>query len=87
MVKFATCLIGHPFLIARDFYYPHPQAYSFAYSWILFYFIEILVFIPKAAYLLREILSEKMKGKNFGSFDKLTMYMQKGDSKEEEKSE
>jgi len=50
-MKYLVCLFGHPFVIARNYEYPHPEAFKFAYTWIEFYFIEILVTIPNATIL------------------------------------
>lgn len=53
VLKFLVCLLGHPFILVRQHYYPYPEAFSLAYSWIIFYFIEILVFTP-TAYILNK---------------------------------
>ena len=89
VVKISTCVFGHPFLIARDNYYSHPEAYSFAYSWILFYFIEMMVTIPKAFYLLKEILYEKLKGQkmNFDWMGPLANMMPSSGDKAEVKAD
>ena len=45
-LKMFVCMIGHPFVIMREIYYPRPEAYDFAYAWIVFYFIEMLTVLP-----------------------------------------
>ena len=60
-LKFAVCMFGHPFLIARNYYYPHPEAFNLSYVWIVFYYIEVMVTIPNAMILAYEMYAKNIQ--------------------------
>ena len=60
ILKFIMCLVSNPIIMMREFTYVHPPAYNVAYTWVIFYFVEIVVSIYRESKIMKELLD------NFG---------------------